>query len=120
MSKHFSPTPWARMALGTEDTAAIEARARALSARVTAVASSPSVAGPWTVHATSVPGNGIRESVIHGRGPLALVIAGVLDRFEAQREIVDEELADIGFPKAWTPEEILQVAAQSGMDVRRA
>jgi hypothetical protein len=113
--KHFRPTPWARQAIGDDDAAGIEARAASLGARIVAVGSSPK--GPWTVHVTSVSGS-IRESAYHQWGSLTLLIGKMLDDFRKQRDMVDEQLADLG---VWTPEEILQVAAQTpGMDVRRA
>lgn len=115
MSVHFAPTPWARGAIGLDDAAGIEARATALGARVVAYGG-PGAYGPWTVHVTSWPSGAIRESVYHAKGLLAPIIAGLLDNFRAQQDMVDEQLEDLGF----TPDELVQIAAQSGIGVSRA
>lgn len=108
-------TPWAAAALGESDRRALEAQAKSLGAYVTAGGQ----AGRWTVHAMSEH-SAIRESVYHVRGPLAMVMGDVLADFAKQRDIVDEQLADLGIDNAWTAEELVQIAAQSGMDVQRA
>lgn len=98
-------TPWANHAIGTTEGRALDARAVALGASVTAGGEH----GRWTVHATSKAG-GIMESVYHQPGALAVTIGSVLDDFEQQRDIVAEEIDDL-----FSPDEIVQIARQSGL-----
>lgn len=83
-----------------------------LDAQVYGIARSPH--GPFTVTAFARKG-AIREHAYHAKGALAVTIASVLLGLEKQLDIVDEDLADLGF----TPEELVSIAATSGIGVSR-
>lgn len=113
MSRLAPFSPWAARALGDDDRRVLEERAEHLGVTVTAGGGSP--VGPWTVH---VNGGSIHEATYAAKGPLAVAINGTLNRWAEQKAAVEADLERIGFPQ-WTPEEILQIAVQSGIEVRR-
>lgn len=76
-SPHLNLTPWARDHLGAADALVIELRARSLNARVGALYSQRHHQW-WT--SASTPERTVK---LKGSGPLAAVLAGVLDDLEA-------------------------------------
>jgi hypothetical protein len=100
-------TPMARARLGDADGLALDALAAKLGADVTAGYST--MQGGWTVHAWA---GTLHSDSYGGKGAVAVAIRAALGDIEQQQTLADD---------VWTPEEILQVAAQTpGMDVRRA
>lgn len=110
--RNLDLTAWCDGALKQDEGWALDGWAGRIGAHVTAFASSPR--GPWTVHAYT-KGMALREHAYHAKGTLAVTIASCLTGIERQQDIVAEELTDLG----WTPDELVQVAAQSGMAVSR-
>lgn len=69
--------------------------------------------GGWTVHATSA---GIRASVYHQKGRLFTAISAALADFAVQRDILDEQLADLlglTITEDFTDEELRTIRDQS-------
>jgi hypothetical protein len=81
-------SPWARDRLTVDEAVAVHARAAALDAHVSAVFSS----GGWTVHAI---GQALRASVYHAKGRLYTAINAALDDYARQKDILEEEVADL-------------------------
>lgn len=92
-------TPWARQALTEEEQDCLEQRATELDVTLGALKNSRH---GWVVSASQ----GAHRISLRGHGPLAAVLEAILDDWQEQQ--------------AWTVEEILQVAAQSGIEVNRA
>lgn len=106
-------TSWASAALGESEAIVLDRWADRLEAQVYAIARSPK--GPFSVSVFARKG-ALREHAYHAHGELAVTIASCLMAMEKQQDLVDDELADLGF----TAEELVSVAAQSGMSVSRA
>ncbi len=103
-------SPYAAQSLSLEEERAIARRAVDLHARVYAIARNRPGFGEWSVRVVSwwTGRDGAPLGQIDHRavGHLADVIERALDDFEAKY--------------AWTPEELVQIAAQSGLPVRAA
>jgi hypothetical protein len=88
-------SPWARQGLAPDDLAELEKRAEALDVTVSTVHSTKQ----WSVRVRS----GGRSTQLRGAGNVAAIISAAL--FDWQ--------------EAWTPDELVTVAVQSGLDVSR-
>lgn len=93
-------TPEAKSRIGVADMRAIDARARRLNVGLGALYSFRG--HQWITSAD----DGKTRIQLRAAGPLAAVLAGLMDDFEEQR--------------SWTGDELMQIASQSGLEVRRA
>lgn len=95
-------SPWSREAMGPDELERLEARCRALGVYVTTVKRRDR---SWMVRVGSDNDHVVS---LRGVGPVTAVIDGALDDW---CEVYGE---------GWTVDEIVTVASQSGMEVRRA
>ena len=97
-------SPNVRHSIGEADAIALDGWAKRIGATV-AAGGKP---GLWTVHVTA---GALRESCYGAKGQVAVTIAALLVAIEEQ-----QEQADRGF----APDELVTIAAQSGVAVSRA
>jgi hypothetical protein len=109
----LSLTPWANAALSVEDQKALTERCAALGIRVSVGNSNHE----WTLRLTRDGADRPTLEWFHQKGRPAPLVHHLLDQYEdIARSLAD----DVEAANRWTPDELVTIANQSGLDVSRA